>query len=158
MRLTIYLAGQIHDPWRDRFRQLARERDLPLEFVGPQEVHALSDNIGEKILGEQPNPRWKDEVASQVNNLRTRILLARCDAVVAFFGEKYRQWNAAMDAGLALALDKPLVLVRDRSLHHALKELSQRAQVTVDTPEQALEALAYVLRGDDRAGNGAPHE
>ena len=146
MELTIYLAGQVHDDWRDRFREQAEARGLPLALVGPQPEHDLSDAIGEAILGEQPTPRWKDEVASQMNNLRTRVWMARADLVVACFGEKYRQWNGAMDAGLALAMDKPLILVRDPSLHHALKELSQRAQATVDTAEQALEAIAYILR------------
>lgn len=146
MRLTVYLAGQIHDDWRDRLRTEAKQRDLDVEFVGPQDEHDLSDGIGEQILGEQESARWKDEVASQVNNLRTRILMSRSDAVVAQFGEKFRQWNAAMDAGIAIALGKPLIVVRDPSLHHALKEISQRAQMTVDEPEQVLDALEYVLR------------
>ncbi len=146
MRLTVYLAGQIHDDWRDRLRAEASQREIDVEFVGPQDEHDLSDGIGEQILGEQESARWKDEVASQVNNLRTRILMSRSDAVVAQFGEKFRQWNAAMDAGIAIALGKPLIIVRDPSLHHALKEVSQRAQMTVDRPEQVLDALEYVLR------------
>ncbi len=146
MRLTVYLAGQIHDDWRDRLRAEAKRREIDVEFVGPQDEHDLSDGIGEQILGEQESARWKDEVASQVNNLRTRVLMSRSDAVVAQFGEKFRQWNAAMDAGIAIALGKPLIIVRDPSLHHALKELSQRAQMTVDRPEQVLDALEYVLR------------
>jgi len=146
MKLTVYLAGQIHDDWRDRLRAEAKRREIDVEFVGPQDEHDLSDGIGEQILGEQESTRWKDEVASQVNNLRTRILMSRSDAVVAQFGEKFRQWNAAMDAGIAIALGKPLIIVRDPSLHHALKEVSQRAQMTVDRPEQVLDALEYVLR------------
>lgn len=146
MELTVYLAGQIHDDWRDEMRAEAAKRDLPITFVGPQEDHATSDDIGEAILGEQPNPRWKDEVASQVNNLRTRVLLGRADVVVALFGEKFRQWNTAMDATTGIALGKPVIVVRDPKLHHALKELSQRAQLTVETPAQAVEALAYILR------------
>ncbi len=146
MKLTIYLAGQIHDDWRGRLAEQAQQKGLDVEFVGPQDEHDLSDAIGENILGEQQSPRWKDEVASQVNNLRTRILMNRSDVVVAQFGEKFRQWNAAMDAGIAIALDKPLIVVRDPSLHHALKEVSQRAQMTVDQPEQVLDALEYVLR------------
>ena len=146
MKLTVYLAGQIHDDWRDRLRAEAMQREIDVEFVGPQDEHDLSDGIGEQILGEQESARWKDEVASQVNNLRTRVLMSRSDAVVAQFGEKFRQWNAAMDAGIAIALGKPLIIVRDPSLHHALKELSQRAQMTVDRPEQVLDALEYVLR------------
>jgi YtoQ family protein len=146
MKLTVYLAGQIHDDWRDRLRAEAKRREIDVEFVGPQDEHDLSDGIGEQILGEQESARWKDEVASQVNNLRTRVLMSRSDAVVAQFGEKFRQWNAAMDAGIAIALGKPLIIVRDPSLHHALKEVSQRAQMTVDRPEQVLDALEYVLR------------
>ena len=146
LELTVYLAGQIHDDWRQRLRDLAGERDLRVQFVGPQEDHDVSDNIGEQVLGKQPNARWKDELASQFNNLRTRVLLNRADVVVALFGEKYRQWNTAMDASAAIALGKPTVIVRQPDLHHALKELSERAQVTVETPEQALEALAYIVR------------
>ncbi|MGE4633511.1 MAG: YtoQ family protein [Planctomycetota bacterium] len=146
MRLTVYLAGQIHDDWRDRLRQQAEARGIAVDFVGPQDEHDLSDGIGEQILGEQESARWRDELASQANNLRTRILMQRADAVVAQFGEKFRQWNAAMDAGIAIALGKPLIVVRDPSLHHALKEISQRAQMTVDEPEQVLDALEYVLR------------
>ena len=146
MRLTVYLAGQIHDDWRDRLRQQAEARGIAVDFVGPQDEHDLSDGIGEQILGEQESARWRDELASQANNLRTRILMQRADAVVAQFGEKFRQWNAAMDAGIAIALGKPLIVVRDPSLHHALKEVSQRAQMTVDEPEQVLDALEYVLR------------
>jgi len=146
MRLTVYLAGQIHDDWRDQLRQQAEARGIAVDFVGPQDEHDLSDGIGEQILGEQESARWRDELASQVNNLRTRILMQRADAVVAQFGEKFRQWNAAMDAGIAIALGKPLIVVRDPSLHHALKEVSQRAQMTVDQPEQVLDALEYVLR------------
>ena len=146
MRLTVYLAGQIHDDWRDQLKQQAEALGIAVDFVGPQDEHDLSDGIGEQILGEQESARWRDELASQVNNLRTRILMQRADAVVAQFGEKFRQWNAAMDAGIAIALGKPLIVVRDPSLHHALKEVSQRAQMTVDQPEQVLDALEYVLR------------
>ena len=146
MRLTVYLAGQIHDDWRDQLRQQAEERGIAVDFVGPQDEHDLSDGIGEQILGEQESARWRDELASQVNNLRTRLLMQRADAVVVQFGEKFRQWNAAMDAGIAIALGKPLIVVRDPSLHHALKEISQRAQMTVDRPQQVLDALEYVLR------------
>ena len=146
MRLTVYLAGQIHDDWRDQLRQQAQGRGIAVDFVGPQDEHDLSDGIGEQILGEQESARWRDELASQVNNLRTRLLMQRADAVVVQFGEKFRQWNAAMDAGIAIALGKPLIVVRDPSLHHALKEISQRAQMTVDRPQQVLDALEYVLR------------
>lgn len=146
MELTVYLAGQIHDNWREQIRDLARQRSLPLHFVGPQEDHDLSDNIGENIKGKQPNNLFKDEAASEFNNLRTTILMQKADVVIALFGDKYRQWNTAMDAATALATDKPLILVRHPDLHHALKELAQKANVVVTDIEQALDALEYVLR------------
>lgn len=145
MELVVYLAGQIHDDWRDQLRKKAEERGLPIIFKGPQEEHDRSDDIGEQIKGKQPNPIYRDHTASEFNNLRTRIWMQKADVVIALFGEKYRQWNTAMDASAAIALNKPLILIRPESLHHPLKELSQRAQVVVETPDQALDTLVYVL-------------
>jgi YtoQ family protein len=145
MELLVYLAGQIHDDWREQLRKKAEERGLPILFKGPQEDHDRSDAIGELIKGKQPNAVYRDHAASELNNLRTRIWMQKADVVIALFGEKYRQWNTAMDAAMAIQMGKPLILVRPESLHHPLKELSQRAQVTVETVDQALDALAYVL-------------
>lgn len=145
MHLTVYLAGQIHDNWREELKEKAAELDLPITFVGPMENHDRSDNIGEEILGTQPNNILKDEAASKLNNLRTEVLIKKSDVVVALFGEKYKQWNSAMDAATAVALNKPLILVRPESLHHPLKELSEKAQLTVETVDQALKGLAYIF-------------
>ncbi|MDE5415866.1 YtoQ family protein [Alkalihalobacterium chitinilyticum] len=145
MKLSVYLAGQIHDNWREEIKNLAQQMDLPIEFTGPMENHERSDNIGEEILGKQQDAIAKDEAASSINNLRTQILLQKADVVIALFGEQYRQWNSAMDAATAIALHKPLILVRPASLHHPLKELANKAQVVCETPEQALKALAYVF-------------
>lgn len=145
MELTVYLAGQIHDNWREEVKQMANEKDLPLKFVGPQTNHDLSDDIGENILGKQPNNLYKDETASSINNFRTEVLMQKSDVVIALFGDTYRQWNTAMDASTAIALNKPTILVRPTSLIHPLKELSNKANVTVETIEQALEVLEYVF-------------
>ncbi|WP_110114769.1 YtoQ family protein [Bacillus sp. CGMCC 1.16541] len=145
MNLTVYLAGQIHDNWREELKSMAQEKRLPLTFVGPMEDHDRSDTIGEKIVGKQPNAILKDEMASRINNLRTEILMKKADVVIARFGEKYKQWNTAMDASAAITLNKPLILVRPESLHHPLKELSNKAQVTVETTEQALQVLSYIF-------------
>ncbi len=101
--MTIYLAGEIHSSWRDRLRELVADRNLPVRFVGPQEEHDRSDEIGEEILGAQPSPRFRDLVGAGANTLRTRVLMRRADLAVAYFGEKYRQWNTAADAGAAVA-------------------------------------------------------
>jgi len=143
MKLTFYLAGQIHDDWRTEIKN--KTKDLPIQFVGPMENHDRSDNIGEEILGEQPSTIYKDEAASKLNNLRTRILMEKSDVVIALFGEKYKQWNSAADAASAVALNKPLILIRPKDLHHPLKELSEKAQVTVENVDQAIKALSYIF-------------
>jgi YtoQ family protein len=143
--LTIYAAGEIHSDWRDRLRQALEERGVDAEIVGPQEDHERSDDIGDAILGERPTSRYRDLEGARVNTLRTRVLLARADLIVAYFGPKYKQWNTAVDAGWALAAGLPLLLVRDAELVHALKELDALASMTVETLEAAADAIAYIF-------------
>jgi YtoQ family protein len=143
--LTIYSAGEIHSDWREQLRGHLRARQIQATVIGPQEVHDRSDSVGEDILGEQPGPRYRDLMGARVNTLRTRVLMRRADLVVAYFGQKYRQWNTATDAGAAVAVGLPLVLVREPELLHALKELDALATVTVETLEQAAEAIAYIF-------------
>lgn len=145
MELIIYLAGQIHDNWRKEIEALVKEKSLPFNFVSPQINHDLSDNIGENILGEQPGKYYKDDAASDINNFRTTVLMNKADIVIAYFGEDYRQWNTAMDATIAINQGKPLIVIRPESLIHALKELSNKANVAVSTSEQAVEVLEYIF-------------
>lgn len=143
--LVVYAAGEIHSDWRDDLREALAAKGIEPEIVGPQEVHARSDDVGEDILGEQPSDRYRDLMGARVNTLRTRVLMARADLAVAYFGPKYKQWNTATDAGAAIARDLPLVLVRDPEHTHALKELDALATLTVETIEQAAEAIAYIF-------------
>lgn len=133
MEFIVYLAGEIHTNWREEIKKEALKRNLPYRFVGPMENHSLSDHIGEQILGKQPGPIYKDDAASGINNLRTTVLMNKADIVIALFGEQYKQWNTAMDASTALSLNKPLILIRPEQLHHPLKELSNKANVTVES-------------------------
>ena len=144
-KLTIYLAGEIHSDWRVALRAELERRDLPVEFVGPQEVHDRSDSVGEDVLGEQPGNRYRDLVGAGINTLRTRVMMRRADIVVAYFGERFKQWNTAADAGAAVASGIPLILVRDSDLSHALKEIDAMASATVESLEQAAEAIAYIF-------------
>ncbi len=144
-RITLYLAGEIHSSWRSELRALLAARDVNAECVGPQEVHDRSDSVGEDILGEQPGGRYRDLMGAGVNTLRTRVLMRRADLVVAYFGPQYKQWNTAADAGAAVAAAIPLILVRDPSLTHALKEIDAMAHITVENLGQAAEAIAYIF-------------
>lgn len=144
MELTVYLAGQIHDNWREELKTKAAEKKLPLTFVAPQTNHDRSDNVGEDVLGEQPGNMFKDAAASSINNFRTQVLMQKSDVVIALFGEKYKQWNTAMDASAAITMNKPTIIVRPEALIHPLKELSNKANVTVETVDQALDVLHYI--------------
>ena len=145
--LTIYLAGEIHSDWRDRLRARVDALGLPsdIEYVGPQEEHDRSDDVGEDILGKQPDVRYRDLLGGKVNHLRRRVQMARADLVVAYFGPDYKQWNTAADAGAAAAIDRPLILVRAREHIHALKDLDAFADVTVETLEQAASVIGYIF-------------
>ena len=143
--LVIYAAGEIHSEWRDELRKHLEALGVDADIVGPQEVHDRSDDVGEDLLGAQPSPRYRDLQGARVNTLRTRVLMQRADLVVAYFGPKYKQWNTASDAGFALASGLPLVLVRSEEHVHALKELDALATLTVETLEQAAQAIAYIF-------------
>jgi YtoQ family protein len=145
---TVYLAGEIHSDWRDVVADGARAAALPVRFTGPVTNHGNSDDCGVAILGDEETAFWKDRKGAGVNSLRTRRLLAEADLVVVRFGEKYKQWNAAFDAGYAAALGKPLVIVHPPEHDHALKEVDAAAQAVARHPEQVVDLLRYVLRGE----------
>ncbi|MCK0472643.1 YtoQ family protein [Halalkalibacter sp. APA_J-10(15)] len=145
MELTVYLAGQIHDHWREEVIQKAKQQGLPLTFVAPQTNHDRSDRVGEDILGKQPGNVYRDDAASDINNFRTEVLMRKSDIVIALFGETYKQWNTAMDAATAINMNKPTIIIRPKSLVHPLKELANKANVTVETIDQALETIGYIF-------------
>ena len=130
----VYLSGEIHSQWREEIIKKASELDLPVSFSGPQAIHEKSDECGVKILGEESSSFWKDQKASGINSIRTKTLLKEADLVVVKFGEKYRQWNAAFEAGMAAAFDIPLVTLHPESHDHALKEVDSAAVATCRDP------------------------
>jgi len=144
MKWTVYLAGEIHSDWRAELADLVRASELPVELVGPVTDHGASDDCGVEILGEETNPFWHDRKGAGINAIRTRPLLQRADVVVVRFGEKYRQWNAAFDAGMAVALNKPLIVVHPDEFQHALKEIDAAASAVARTTAQVGEILRYV--------------
>lgn len=143
----VYLSGEIHSDWRERIEQGVAGAGLPVTLLAPVTVHADSDDCGAVILGEEDQPFWRDQKGSRINAIRTRTLIERADVVVVRFGEKYRQWNAAFDAGYAAALNKPIISLHDPALTHALKEVDGAALATAETPEQVVQILQYVIAG-----------
>ena len=144
---TVYLSGEIHTGWRDRIRAGAEAAGLDVAFVSPVTDHAASDDCGVAILGDEERPFWKDHKGARVNAIRNRTLIRRADIVVVRFGDKYRQWNAAFDAGYAAALDKPIITLHEPALTHALKEVDGAALAVAESPEQVVELLRYAMTG-----------
>lgn len=147
MNWNIFLSGEIHSDWRERITAGAQKAQLPIHFSSPITNHAASDGCGVAILGEEDHPFWKDHKGAKINAIRTRTGIEKADLVVVRFGDKYRQWNAAFDAGFAAALGKPLIILHDPSLTHALKEVDAAALAVAQHPEQVVEILRYVTTG-----------
>ncbi len=144
---NVYLSGEIHSDWRERIADGVRDAGLPIRLDAPVCVHEHSDDCGVAILGAEPDSFWHDHKGARMNAIRTRRLIADADIVVVRFGDKYRQWNAAFDAGIAAALGKALVTLHDASNNHALKEVDAAALAVCATPEQVVETLTYVING-----------
>jgi YtoQ family protein len=141
---NIYLSGEIHSEWRSEIIDLASKENLPVEFSAPVTDHSASDDVGTDILGEESSDFWKDHKGAKINAIRTRTLIEKADIIVVKFGEKYRQWNAAFDAGYASALGKKLIIMHPEDFTHALKEVDAAALAVTRNPKQVVEILRYV--------------
>ncbi len=146
--LTVYLSGEIHSDWRARIGDGVAAAGLDVTLLAPVTDHATSDRAGVAILGAEADDFWHDHKGAKLNAIRTRTLIERADVVVVRFGDKYRQWNAAFDAGYAAALGTPVITLHDAALGHALKEVDAAALAVAETPEQVVRLLAYVVKGE----------
>ncbi len=144
---NVYLSGEIHSDWRNQIQNGINDKGLPVTLLAPVTHHESSDDCGVAILGDEDQAFWKDHKSAKINAIRTRTLIERSDVVVVRFGDKYRQWNAAFDAGYAAALGKPLITLHDEALTHALKEVDGAALAVAQTPEQVVKMLDYVMTG-----------
>lgn len=143
----IYLSGEIHSDWRERIEAGIAAARLPVEISAPVTNHEASDDCGVAILGAEPDTFWHDHKGAKLNAIRTRTLIEAADIVVVRFGDKYKQWNAAFDAGYAAALGKSLVVLHGADHAHALKEVDAVALAVAETPEQVVDMLRYVIGG-----------
>lgn len=146
-RWNVYLSGEIHSKWRTKITTASRKAKLPIDFLTPVTNHSFSDDCGVKILGKEDDKFWHDHKGAKINAMRTRTLINDADIVVVRFGEKYKQWNAAFDAGYASALDKPLIVQHPEEYIHALKEVDAATYAVCETVEQVVKVLKYVVSG-----------
>ena len=148
MTWSVYLSGEIHTDWRETIAAGAKAAGLDVRFDGPVTDHAASDDCGVAILGPEADKFWHDGKGARLNAIRTRTLIEGADVVVVRFGDKYKQWNAAFDAGYAAALGKPIVVLHPPEHQHALKEVDAAALAVAETPEQVVSILRYVIDGE----------
>ncbi len=143
----VYLSGEIHSDWREQITTGVADAALPVELTSPITVHEDSDDCGVAIFGEEPDKIWHDRKGALLNSIRTGTLIREADVVVVRFGEKYKQWNAAFDAGYAAALGKPVITLHPEEHDHALKEVDAAASAMAREPGQVVQALAYIIEG-----------
>ncbi len=145
MSFTVYLSGEIHTSWREEIAQSAQALGLDITFTSAVTDHEASDAAGDH-LGAQENSFWRDHQSAKVNAIRTKTLIEQSDLVVVRFGDKYKQWNAAFDAGYCAALGKPYVTLHDEKIIHPLKEVDAAAMAWATTPAQVVEILRYTTQ------------
>ena len=144
----LYLSGEIHTNWRDEIENMCKLKNLPIICNSPNTIHEDSDDCGVNILGQEQDKFWHDHKGASINAIRNSTLIKNSDIIVVKFGEQYRQWNAAFDAGIAKALDKPIITLHDDKLNHALKEINQAASASCRSVEQVVKILSYLINGE----------
>ncbi|HFE38116.1 MAG TPA: YtoQ family protein [Gammaproteobacteria bacterium] len=145
MSITVYLSGEIHTDWRDKIIRGAKQASLAINFTSAVTNHEASDAAGDH-LGPTTDEFWRDHKSAKINAIRTKILIEKSDLMVVRFGDKYKQWNAAFDAGYCAALGKPYITLHDSTITHPLKEVDSLALAWTTSPEQVVETLAYVCK------------
>jgi len=143
----VYLSGEIHSDWREQISTGVADAGLAVELMSPVTVHEDSDDCGVAILGAEEDKLWHDRKGALLNSVRTSTLLRDADIVVVRFGEKFKQWNAAFDAGYAAALGKPIITLHPPEHDHALKEVDAASSAMARDPVQVVQALAYIIDG-----------
>ena len=147
MTIKVYLSGEIHTKWREDIINKCNDLNLDIEFLSPVLNHELSDDIGVKILGKEENKFWHDNKGAKINAIRARTSINKADIVIVRFGEKYKQWNAAFDAGYASALNKSLIIMHEDENQHALKEVDAAANAVTKNTEEIVNILKYSIEG-----------
>ena len=147
MEWTIYLSGEIHTNWREEIKEKSKKLNLSVEFTEPVTNHEISDDCGKMILGSEDSKFWHDHKSAKINSIRTRTAIEQADIIIVRFGEKYKQWNAAFDAGFASALLKPIIIIHKDENQHALKEIDAIALAVTKNIDEAVKIIQYTITG-----------
>ena len=146
--LKVYLSGEIHSNWRDEIIDLCSKENLNINFMSPTTNHELSDNCGVEILGQEDKNFWKDHKGANINAIKTKKYIRESDVVIVNFGDKYKQWNAAFDAGYASALNKSIIVIHNEKDQHALKEVDASSSAVASNQDQVVKILKYIVKSE----------
>ncbi len=144
MHWNVYLSGEIHSNWREQIINGCKEHGLPVTFTSAVTNHEDSDSAGD-VLGNENNNFWRDHKSAKINAIRIKTQIQNCDLAIIRFGDKYKQWNAAFDAGFCAALSKPYITLHDKELIHPLKEVDASAMAWATSVEQIIEIIKYTI-------------
>jgi len=144
MEWNVYLSGEIHTDWREKIIAGCEANNLAINFYSAVTNHEASDAAGD-VLGKDENSFWRDHKSAKVNAIRIKTHLDNCDLAIVRFGDQYKQWNAAFDAGYCAALGTPYITLHDEAIIHPLKEVDAQAMAWAMTPEQVVEILKYTI-------------
>ncbi|WP_086929437.1 YtoQ family protein [Agarilytica rhodophyticola] len=142
MSFNVYLSGEIHTNWREEIIKGCEGHDF--SFFSAVTNHEASDAAGD-LLGHEEKSFWRDHKSAKVNAIRIKTLIEKSDIAIIRFGDKYKQWNAAFDAGYCAALGKPYITLHSEDIIHPLKEVDAAAFAWATTTEQVVEMLNYVV-------------
>ncbi len=144
MSFSVYLSGEIHTDWREQIIRGCHEQNLAIAFTSANTDHESSDAAGD-VLGPEEKPFWRDHKSAKVNAIRTKTLIEQCDVAIIRFGDKYKQWNAAFDAGYCAAMGTPYITLHGEEIIHPLKEVDAAALAWATTTDQVIEILKYIV-------------
>tara|TARA_A100001015_G_scaffold21887_1_gene24847 strand:- start:10 stop:468 length:459 start_codon:yes stop_codon:yes gene_type:complete len=146
--LNVFLSGEIHTDWRVEIIDQSKNKNLPINFFSPETNHANSDDCGVSILGSENDKFWHDYKGASINSINNSICIKKSDIVIIKFGEKYKQWNAAFDAGYAIGLNKNIITLHTKDLDHALKEVDAAAKAVCRSNVEVIKILKYITNSE----------
>ena len=146
--LNVFLSGEIHTNWREEIINHSKNHNLPVNFFTPETNHSNSDDCGVSILGPENDKFWHDYKGASINSINNNIFIKKSDIVIIKFGEKYKQWNAAFDAGYAIGINKNIITLHAKDLDHALKEVDAAAKAVCRSNEEVIKILKYITKSE----------
>ncbi len=142
---NIYLSGEIHTDWLEQIISRCEALKLPVNFSSAITKHTASAAACYH-LADTATSFWRDNQSAKVNAIRTKNLIAQADIAIIRFGDQYKQWNAAFDAGYCAAMGIPFITLHSEDIVHPLKEVNAAAMAWAADVDQVITTLTHVTQ------------